>query len=139
MKLEVAGMQRALTQGMLLAQWFFSVSIPESIQAMVKDDVKSQELAQISIKGILDPSYAGENGKFQGIKQVIYIMKLKNGLRHKWNASRKLWLIPEDWRDLPLPDVIFPLYWILRPFFWLRRLYRHRRKSRLATPPQQST
>jgi hypothetical protein len=139
MKMEATGMQRALAQGTQLAQWLFSVPIPESIQALIKDDSKSQKLAQISIKGILDTSYTGESRRFQGIKQVIYIMKLKKGLRHKWTAFSKLWLIPNDWRDLPLPDVIFPLYWLLRPFFWLRRLYRHQRRSRLATPPQKTT
>jgi hypothetical protein len=56
-------------------------------------------------------------------KHVLYLTNLKKSPRYKWEALSKIMLLPEDWQELALPDSLFPLYGLLRPFLWLWRYH----------------
>ena len=138
-KMKDLSLQRSLAQGILLAHRLFSMSIPEPLQELLAAEPQAQDMAEHSLKAILNVRYtAADKGRFQRLKIILYKTKLKNNLQYKWNTLTEIWVIPDDWLDLPLPDVLFPLYWLLRPFLWFRRYHLRRRGERLATPPPES-
>jgi hypothetical protein len=78
-------------------------------------------MAERSMKFILNEQLTGEElGKVQ---HIFYWMTLKKDLRYKWNVFTNHLLVPEDWVELPLPDALYPLYFLLRPFLGLKRIY----------------
>lgn len=127
-RMQALGLERLLAQGALLACELYSLSVPESLQDLLTQEPKARHLAEYALKAILDASYTGaEGGQFQRIRQTLYLMQLKKELRYKWVTLRKIWFLPDDWQELPLPDALFPLYGLLRPFLWLRRFHLPRR------------
>ncbi len=133
-RMEALDLQRLLGQGALLANRLLGAPLPAELPGA--QDAHIHRLVQSSIKAILDPGYRGsEAGKLQRLKQALYAIHLKKGLHYKWNTLWRLWIIPHDWQDVPLPDALFPLYGLLRPFLWLRRMYMHRIAGRTAAQP----
>lgn len=133
--IETAGLQRSLAQGVLLANWLFAPPVPGPAAELVASEPSAQGLAEYALKAILDASYTGtEVGQFQRFKNILYLTKLKPSLRYKWAVFSKAWVIPHDWQELPLPDALFPLYWLLRPFLWLRRYHLRLARSSRSHP-----
>jgi hypothetical protein len=116
------GLQRLLVQGVLLANWLFYVPIPETMQALIEAEPAAQSMANHSQKFILNAQIADEEMEnVLAIRHIFYWMRLKEGLRYKWNTLIKYTVNPRDWMVLPLPDALYPLYWLLRPFLRLKR------------------
>jgi|GEM_PF-4188841 len=53
----------------------------------------------------------------------FYQMRLRKEWNYKLQAFTQLWVTMKDWDDLPLPDPLFFLYFLFRPFLWLRRYF----------------
>jgi hypothetical protein len=127
-RLEGLGLQRMLAQAALLAQELFSVPLAEPVQALVESEPQARHLAAHSLENILNPEYYGDiKGRFVRVRHIPYRMRFKKGLRYKWNTLLRTWDLPDDWIEFPLPDALFPLYWVLRPFIYLKRNYLSRR------------
>lgn len=138
-RMEDLGLQRSLAQGIVLANWLYSLPLPEPLRTLVAAEPQAQDLAEHSLKVILDARYtATDPGRFQRFKLILYRTRLKNDLRYKWDTLSKIWVIPDDWLDLPLPDVLFPLYWLLRPFLWFQRYRLRGRGEHPASSPPES-
>jgi hypothetical protein len=120
-KMEDLGLQRMLGQGVLLANWLFDTPIPEPVQELLKTEPVAYRMADRSLKFILNDELTGEElGK---VRHIFHWMELKKGLRYKWNVFTNHLLVPEDWVELPLPDALYPLYFVMRPFIGLKRIY----------------
>ena len=116
------GLQRLLVQGVLLANWLFSAPIPETMQGLIEAEPAAQRMANHSQKFILNAQIADEEMEdVLAIRYILYWMRLKKGWRYKWNTLTKYAVNPRDWMVLPLPDALYPLYWLLRPFLRLKR------------------
>jgi hypothetical protein len=116
------GLQRLLAQGALLANRLFDAPIPETIQALIQAEPAARSMADRSQKFILDAQITDEEMEnVLAIRYIPYWMRLKPGLRYKWNTLIKYTVNPRDWMKLPLPDALYPLYWLLRPFLRLKR------------------
>jgi hypothetical protein len=116
------GLQRLLAQGVLLANWLFHTPIPETIQALIAAEPAAQSMANHSLKFILNAQITDEEMEdVLAFRYILYWMRLKKGLRYKWNTLTKYAVNPRDWMVLPLPDALYPLYWLLRPFLRLKR------------------
>ncbi len=114
------GLSRSLGQGFLLAHWLFGEPLPGWFHALDANDPHIRRLARGSVKALMNPDYRGQvEGRFLRFRETFYLMGLKKGLRYKWATLEKFWVRPEDWQDLPLPDSLFFLYPLLRPFLWL--------------------
>lgn len=130
------GLLRSMGQGVLLAHRLFEIQIPKAISSSIIHNPQTQRLAAHSITAMEDPDYRGtEFGRLQRLKIILYAMQLKRGMRYKWDTFRNLWMVPYDWQDVPLPDFLFPLYGLLRPFLWLRRRLQHR-SQKAGLPPK---
>jgi hypothetical protein len=116
------GLQRLLAQGVLLANWLFHTPVPETVQALVEAEPPAQYLANHSQKFILNAGIPDEEiENVLRFRYILYWMRLKKDLRYKWNTLIKYSVNPRDWMVLPLPDALYPLYWLLRPFLRLKR------------------
>jgi hypothetical protein len=127
--IEALDLQRSMVQGVLLAHWLFSTPIPEPVQGLLEADPSARSMADHSLKSILNARYPWAEGDgYQRLKLILYRTRLRIDLRYKWKALTQIWTVPDDWLDLPLPDVLYPLYWLLRPFLWFKR-HRLRRRA----------
>jgi hypothetical protein len=111
-----------LAQGVLLANWLFHEPIPATVQTLIEAEPAAQKIANHSLKFILNAQLTNEEMEnVLAFRYILYWMRLKKGLRYKWNTLIKYSINPRDWMVLPLPDALYPLYWILRPFLRLKR------------------
>jgi hypothetical protein len=116
------GLQRLLAQGVLLANWLFHPPIPETVQALIEAEPAAQYLADRSLKFVSNAEITDEEMEnVLRFRYILYWMRLRKGLRYKWNTLTKYSVNPRDWMVLPLPDALYPLYWPLRPFLRLKR------------------
>lgn len=121
--LQALGLERILGQALFLCRWLFAAPAPQQVLPSFFDPL-ALRLARRSLAAILNPSYRGlEAGQLQRLSHALYLMQLKKGAGYQWAVLSKVWIIPYDWQDVPLPDALFPLYGLLRPFLWLRRHY----------------
>jgi hypothetical protein len=67
------------------------------------------------------------NEKFQKARLALREIGLSPGLRYQARQWARWTTNPQDWQDVKLPDVAFPLYFPLRPILWLGRLIRAQR------------
>jgi hypothetical protein len=132
-RMDDLGLQRLLLQGVLLANWLFDTPIPEPVQPLIAAEPAGRYLATRSLKFVLNPRFTDEEmERVLGIRYILYWMKLKKGLRYKWNTLTQYSASPDDWLELPLPDALYPLYLPLRPLLRLKR----NRPRRHGGPPQ---
>ncbi len=126
-RMDDLGLQRMLGQGVLLANWLFDMPIPGPVQEVLATEQAAYHMADRSLKFILNEQLTGEElGK---VRHIFHWMELKKGLRYKWNVFTNHLLVPEDWIELPLPDVLYPMYFLLRPILGLKRIYSRWRGS----------
>jgi hypothetical protein len=53
--------------------------------------------------------------------QRLYRLSLKPDWRYRFELARREWFTAADWDTLPLPDPLFFLYPLARPFAWFAR------------------
>lgn len=53
--------------------------------------------------------------------QRLYRLSLKADWRYRFEQARREWFTAADWHTLPLPDSLFFLYPLARPFAWIGR------------------
>jgi hypothetical protein len=78
------------------------------------------------------PSYAVKGLIDRVEKKKRHTLKLCSKLRYKLKCLTSLYTSPRDWSFLRLPDLLFPLYFILRPFLWFWRWFLIRRLPRFS-------
>jgi hypothetical protein len=131
------GILRMLTQGFLLAHQVLNMPIPASISAMIGQDTTVPRLVNFAQQALIQDEPRMDNmPPFMRLVRMLrtlkYSLKLHPDIRYKWHNLRVVYSANDtDWRVIRLPDRLFPLYFILRPFLWF---IRHLKKSN-----QQST
>jgi len=63
------------------------------------------------------------NGRFK-FSSMYYLARLKKDSRYKFETLKPLLPHHDDWRIVNLPDSLFFLYYPLRPFLWLFKIFR---------------
>jgi hypothetical protein len=119
--MQALGLSRSLGQGLLLTHWLFGDPLPGVFHTLQAEQAHVRRLAEGSVRALVNPNYRGqEEGRFLRFRETFYLMGLKKSLRYKLATLSKFWVRPEDWQELPLPDSLFFLYGVLRPFLWVR-------------------
>ena len=57
------------------------------------------------------------------VQEKLNEIKLRPELRYKLHCFATSLTSTNDWSTLRLPDVLFPLYFVLRPFLWFWRWF----------------
>lgn len=118
---------RPLGQALLLVQDLFGIPVPDPLASLIEER-PVQRLAQHAMKiSLLQQGFGEGQGHFRRWHALRYRSGLKASWRFKIAEISQLWVVENDWVDLSLPDWLFPLYLVLRPFLWLRRYHLPRR------------
>lgn len=116
-------LQHAIIESTVLANQLLGAPIPpamapwireEDVDAIVADVLPYLSMSRKEWRGV------GKINRAR-ISRIRNRFRLRRNIGHFAEAFYGLWVEPDDWRDFPLPDVLFPLYYPLRPFFWLWR------------------
>jgi hypothetical protein len=116
------GVSRPLTQGMFLAHLLFETPLPDQIRAYADRDQAMPYLTEVALRRILTPK---QDDIIETLyNHIIYFPKLYTDFNCKIECLKRLFFYSGDWGTIPLPDVLFPYFFILRPFMWLYRRLR---------------
>ena len=107
------GNERVVTQALILSNIFFgsrdfSFTTDKSVSWLVNQAINA---------AIYEEAYTSSR-KVTRLRIPVYKMKLKQGFRHKVESWKIMNPNFSDWRRVSLPDSLFFLYFILRPFLW---------------------
>lgn len=116
---------RPLAVGLILSHCLLSTSLPEELFEATKRDPAIRSLLDSSIQAIgrQDPFPTSFIGRVQ---DVLYQLKLTGSWAYKIDQIGSRLLDVDGWNSVPVPDALFPLYYLLGPFTWLSRSIRKR-------------
>ena len=117
-------LHRPVAQALLLAHQLFDAPLPPATRPLTAEDQIIPQLVAHSIR-VLTQSEEElfAVGGLNRWRNIPYRIKLKADLGYRWSNFSQIWLSIDDCKRYPLPDVLFPLYYILGPFSWLRRRF----------------
>jgi hypothetical protein len=118
-------LQRILAQGFGLAARVLGTPLPPAVQQVLDSEPETQRLVEGAWLALLaKKDYLKVPGPFTEFGQALYISQLRPGWRYRFSyLSTFLLHSLNDWTDYPLPDALFPLYYLMRPFTWARRYF----------------
>lgn len=114
-----AGLGRPLAQGMLLVENLFSIPPPPAVLQVVESEQSAPILAGYALQTLLQPGHNPDPYRL-----LQYLLGLKKDFRYQWAVLTAEFFCPTDWKTVPLPDTLFPLYFILRPILSVWRKLR---------------
>jgi len=111
---EELGAERMLHLGIALAQSVIGAATPQEIWAAVEADARAQNLAADVRSRLLG---AGAHGR-KALERFRFRRHMVRTGAFAWRYAIRLALVPaeEDWRAVPLPGPLAPVYVALRPF-----------------------
>ncbi len=117
------GISRPLAQGLILSHQLLHTSLPHEVLVVAERDPVIQSLVDTAIQAIRrqDPFPATLIGRIQDVR---YQLKLSTSVAYKLDHVGSRLLDVEGWDSLPLPDALFPLYYLLGPLTWMARRLR---------------
>ncbi len=125
------GVSRMLAQGVLLAHEMLDTPLPSSIAALAQQDPVVSTLVKRARRALLRGRLFWDDSVGRQLAHLPYMLKLRPEFAYKWRSVYCLSLRTEDYAVIRLPDRLFPLYFLLRPFLWgFRRLQRRRQQGK---------
>ena len=119
------GVRRMVAEGVLLAGHLLGSPLPEPVRVFAEKDRGVDRLVKMSLSLINHPG-----GTFhKPLTRSYYCSKLhglmlRSDLRYKLAfCTIQLGATYSDWDRVPLPDALFPLYFLVRPVTWFFRWY----------------
>jgi hypothetical protein len=119
------GIQRVLAQGIILSNLLFGGPVPEPVRIFAENEPAVSDLVQFNLHVIMQRRIHWLPRSLKDhILKLHYDFKLRPDFRYKLlGCLGGIPTSPNDWSILHLPDKLFLLYYFLRPFIRLRRLY----------------
>jgi len=119
------GIGRMVAEGIILSNLFLAAPLPDPIRAFSEKDKGVERLVKTSLYLITHNKprfYRPSTPAYWHSKFNLFMLrsdqKYKLGFCfHHMGASYG------DWSRFPLPDAIFPIYYLIRPYSWLFRWY----------------
>ena len=123
------GLHRPVAQALLLAHQLLDAPLPPATRLLMAENKIVDQLVAHAIRVLTRSSEElFAVGQLNAFRQMPYRMKLKADPYYKWSDFSRIWSSANDWKHYPLPDALFPLYYVLGPFSWLRRKLAKRKK-----------
>lgn len=120
------GLERPIRESFILAHHFLDAPLSPPWRAAPADEARYQQTVHsFSQRFAIDIQAQTGGGKVNYLKFATMFNRptLRQNWAYHWQDWRNMWCMVDDWRDFPLPDSLFPLYYVLRPFFWFWRYY----------------
>ncbi|MBF0509725.1 MAG: nucleotidyltransferase family protein [Deltaproteobacteria bacterium] len=123
-------LSRSVTMSLWLAHRLFGSCMPQPVASTFKRDPFLPELMDFFIQAMDKPEAAFTvRGSWNEVWLTFNRMRLKRNPQSKWALFKGLWFQIRDFRDFSLPDGLFPIYPLLRPFLWFKRYHLSRNVS----------
>jgi hypothetical protein len=131
------GSKQSLFQALLLAHTFFDSPLSPAMRGVLDQHRFPKKLVRMPFQ-ILTLNHISELGLFKDLKMASYHALLYEGAYKIRFLLRKGLIGSADWETVSLPDSLFPLYYLLRPWLWLwrkvktiiKKLNVHRRRKK---------
>lgn len=109
-----SGALRMLLWGLELAGRVAGMTVPDRAAALGGEDPRAGRLAD-EMAARFARSYDEPPGRGEALR---YHLRARERLRDRFRYCVRWALVPgySDWKALPLPTVLFPLYYVMRPF-----------------------
>jgi hypothetical protein len=115
------GCLRMLCVGLQLSRQVCGLELPDGIPELVQKDLKANKLASKYLHQMLNIKCTGKTGKLYETLALIQSMD-SFGPRVKYLAYFAFIPTPMDWKFIKLPEFLYPLYHLIRPFRLLVKL-----------------
>ena len=105
--------ERIVFLGLRLAEVFMKIGLPPGLSGTIRDDPDVRDL----VSSCIDAMFIEEPDYREDIREVRYWLSVRESVRDKIRVIFLLVFIPnhDDWRYIPLPGILSPLYYIIRP------------------------
>lgn len=115
-------LQRVMCHTAVLLEWFYGIEPPQEIRERSETNTVVQNLSVLAASQLLasGDEIASQAKNFAGIRLAIRTKRLKPSTPLS-DLLRSILIIQADLVESPLPDVLFWLYFPLRPYLWLKR------------------
>jgi hypothetical protein len=121
------GVIRMLVQGLLLTNQMLDIPLPAALSTELRQDQTVGSLSRLATRALLEDEcyWSADNTPVSWmLTQVKYRLKLRKNLRYKWHNLYFYTLWRDESQLIRLPKWLFPLYFVLSPFFWIASLLR---------------
>jgi hypothetical protein len=120
--------ERVAASAGILLQRAFHRPVPAPLQPKKQPNREVTRLVDDAWQALLADSDYTENYGFKArLRLTRYRAGFKAGWKHRLFMLEDLFFSYDDWAAFPLPDVLFPLYLPLRPFFSALRVLQRKR------------
>ena len=109
------GCLRMLCVGLRLSRQVCGLELPDGIPELVQKDRKAKKLASKYLNQLLNIKRTGKTGKLYETLAFIQSMDSFDP-RVKYLAYFVFTPTPMDWKFIKLPEFLYPLYHLIRPF-----------------------
>ena len=117
--------QRPLAQALVLSNLLLESPLPDLFRDYLERDRGAKSLVNVALRIIMQPTVLPSRPFTSGyILSKLHNFSLNRDFKYKLLVFQgQICTIPYDWQTVPLPDILFPLYYVLRPFMWFWRIY----------------
>lgn len=124
---------KPLLQGSLLAREVLGVDLPGELDRSLKESANVRGLVAVAKRRMSRPSSSQDGDLLQN---ALYLVRLQEGWISRLRLVRRWLLSPSNWREFPLPDRWFWLYYPAGPLLWVWRRFRKRGQAGGENPRQ---
>jgi hypothetical protein len=122
---EETGLLRVLLLGLALARDLCGVRLPSHVDSRIEADARMNWLRDHAVRSLFSnrPDLPGFG------EMAVFQMNAQDRLRDRIRYLLLRLFLPtvEDWKRIPLPDLLFPLYFLFRPLRLAAHILFHRR------------
>ena len=111
------GLQYCVTSAFNLSNLFWGGEFPSLPWESDANQIWLDKKALESLSG--SERKQGARGRFNGLKIAYYSSRLKKGKSVIWQSFKSSFINKDDWKYVNLPDRLFFLYVLFRPFLWV--------------------
>jgi hypothetical protein len=124
------GAARSLVQGAVVANQLLDAPLPDPFRGYAESDATVMPLVEKALSKIAAPPDVPEFAG--GLEKKVYISRLRPGIRYKVGLfAGAFFFSTKDWKLFRLPGILYPLYFISRPFVWLAVVFPRELRARL--------
>lgn len=124
---EDLGVTRMLVQGFLLANQMLNMPLPSALSQRMRQDRTVQYLVDLATQALRQDEcyWSTDNTPLSWMpRQVQYRLKLRENVCYKMHNFFFYSLWTDYCRWIPLPERLFPLYFLMAPLPWIASLLR---------------
>lgn len=118
------GLHKPLIQSYVLARLLYGTPLVDQIRTLYD---REPGIDSFIIRALASVKTTGYTAQLPKINKTRYLLKLKKDRRYHLKILLRLSTHHKDWSIVALPDALFFLYYVLRPFLYLIRVIKRKK------------